>query len=56
MSFFQNNFLVKQKEVDLLYFMLLLFIPYQTTKMIKFVLDTEEATALLPSTETGKGN
>lgn len=55
MSFFQNNFLVKQKEVGLLYFMLLLSILYQTKKMIKLVSDTEGATAQLPSAETWKG-
>lgn len=32
MSFFQNNFQVKQKELGLLYFMLFLSILYQTTK------------------------
>lgn len=32
MSFFQNNFQVKQKKLGFLYFMLLLSILYQTTK------------------------
>lgn len=56
MSFFQNNFLMKQKEVGLLYFMLLLSILYQTKKkIIKLVSDTEGGTAQLPSAETWKG-